>query len=128
MSHVLFTITTYSVTDEALIGSLPFGTENPTKSKYSTLKQLYDKRSTKLCFGRMSEIFNITPKHTDTCLHFRFRYFFRMQSFTSAISDFAMAYVDWISMQEFIRIPTVSLAVGKVTEVEWTTGPKQRTH
>jgi hypothetical protein len=53
---------------------------------------------------------------------------FGMQSFTSAISDFAMAYVDWIVIQEFIRPPTVSLAVGKVTEVEWTTGPKQRTN
>ena len=73
----------------------------------------------------MSEIFNIIPKNTDTCLHFRFRFFFRMQSFTSAILDFA---VDWISIQEFIRIPTVSLAVGKVTEVECTTGPKQRTN
>jgi hypothetical protein len=71
-----YLLTTYSVTDEALIGSLQFGTENPTKSKYSTLKQLYDKGSTKLCFGRMSEIFNIIPKHTDTCLDFRFRYFF----------------------------------------------------
>jgi hypothetical protein len=49
----------------------------------------------------MSEIFNIIPKHTDTCLHFRFRYFFRMQSFASAISDFAMAYVDWIAMQVY---------------------------
>jgi hypothetical protein len=116
------------VTDEALIGSLLFSAENPSKLKYSTFKQLYERRSTKFSFGRMSETFNILPKETDTFLFFRFRYFYRLESFTSAISDLAMAYVDWISYQEYLRVPVATLAVMKVSDTEWNTGPKQRSN
>jgi hypothetical protein len=73
----------------------------------------------------MTEIFNILPKATDTHLHFRFRFFFRIKSFTSAISDFPMAYVDWIHLIEH-TLETPLLTVGKISENEWNTGPKQR--
>ena len=76
----------------------------------------------------MAEIFNIFPTTRDTHLFFRFRYFFRI-SFTSAISNFPMGYVDWISFQEVLEGQnTPVLTVGKVSEIEWTTGPKQRTN
>ena len=76
----------------------------------------------------MAEIFNILPTTRDTHLYFRFRFFFRI-SYTSAISNFPMGYVDWISFQELLEGQnTPALTVGKVSEIEWTTGPKQRTN
>jgi hypothetical protein len=51
----------FRIHDEALIGSLPFQVVNPTHAKSLSFKELYDKKSTKLSFGRMAEIFNILP-------------------------------------------------------------------
>jgi hypothetical protein len=95
-------MTQFRIYEEALIGSLPFQVENPSNAKPLAFKELCDKKIIEIEFRRMAEIFNILPTTRDTHLFFRFRYFFRI-SFTSAISNFPMGYVDWISFQELLE-------------------------
>ena len=74
---IIIVIINHRVYDEALIGSLVFKTENPTKQTYANFEELYRKKSTRLSFGRVHQT-SFHNNDVDDILNCRFRFFFRM--------------------------------------------------
>jgi hypothetical protein len=106
---------------EALVGSLLVRSDT-NMDKSESFENLYHKRSAKFSFGRARD--DSFPDNADNLLNCRYRFFTRI-SFTSGIQDVPFAYVDWIILQN-VACNSASLTVGHISEVEWTTGPKQR--
>ena len=106
------------------MGSLLFKTSDPTILRHESFQYLYQKRSTMLSFGRIHD--DMFPNCKDNMLNCRFRFFFRY-SYTSGLTNIPFTYVDWIQFTN-MECNSSAFTVGTISEVEWTTGPKQRSN